>query len=700
MPDFLFEIYTEELPALYLQGALRFLKGRFPELLKELSLSFEETLVEGTTRRIVLFARGLPESTPSQEIEIQGPAEAAAFKDGKPTKALEGFARKHSVSTDTVLVRDTPKGRYCFLKKVTVGLPVAQVLKDTLPRLLKEIPFPKSMRWDATSVSFARPLRGILALLGQEVIPIEIGSLKATRRTRGHSFLSPQEIEIANSGFAEYSHILSEKFVVVESEKRRQTILEKVKSIFDKYGCEFTDFDLLDEVASMVEYPGVIEGTFSKSFLDLPGVVLEAAMREHQRYFALRARTGELLPTFVAVIDRTSEYAGIIREGHERVLNARLADARFFFEEDLKTPFSKNVEELKNVTLHQGLGTYYAKVQRLRNLVAFIGQKLKMSVKEILTMQKAAELCKADLVTLMVAEFPALQGRIGAEYARRSGESEEVAETIRGHYLPRRSDDPLPKTTFGAVLSLAEKFDNIVLFFGIGLIPTGSQDPYELRRQANAIVRIVWEHKFDLSLSDCLQAAAEAIQERILHVEIVRLTLSFLRERVESILLDRGERYDIVAAVLETGMDNLLSLRDRLSTLKRLSTKKYWGKLCEVVERTFNISRGTVASRKLDRKLLKEKEEKALYNIYKKTRQKFSELALSGEYIEASKLYCEAFSEPVHEFFDKVFVNVEDKALRDNRMVLNWKINRLYVDAIADLSKIVFEGKQEKRETR
>jgi glycyl-tRNA synthetase beta chain len=696
MPDFLFEIYVEDLPASYLREALLHLRRRLPEMLKSLSCSCEETVVDGTTRRIVLFARGLPESTPSQEVEIQGPAEAAAFKDGNPTKALEGFARKHSVSVDTVLLRDTPKGRYCFLKKVTTGLPVEQVLKDALPQLVKEIPFPKSMQWDQTSVSFARPLRGILALSGQEVIPIEIGTLKATRRTRGHSFLSPREIEIADCSFAEYSQLLGENFVVVESAKRRQVILDKVQSIFARYGAEFTDFDLLDEVCSMVEYPGVLEGTFSESFLDLPAIVLEAAMREHQRYFALRARTGELLPRFVAVIDRTPENTEVIREGHERVLNARLQDARFFFEEDLKTPFAKNVEELKTMTLHENLGTYYAKAQRLRNLVAFIGQRLALNAKEILSIQKAAELCKADLVTLMVGEFPALQGAVGAEYARRSGEMEEVAEAIREHYLPRRSSDPLPRTRFGAILSLAEKFDNIVSFFGIGLVPTGSQDPYELRRQANAIVRIIWQHKLDLSLRDCLKAAAEAVQEKILHVEIVRLALSFIRERIEAILLDSGERYDIVDAVLESGIDNLLSLRDRLNAVKQLSAKKYWRKLCEIVERTFNISRGAVASQKLDRKLLKEKEEKTLYNIYRKTKERFSEFALSGRYVEASELYCEAFSAPVHEFFDKVFVNVDDKALRDNRMVLNWKINRLYVDSIADLSKIVFEGDSNK----
>jgi glycyl-tRNA synthetase beta chain len=694
MPDFLFEIYTEELPASYLQDALQFLKNRFPQMLKELSLPFEETAVEGTARRIVLFARGLPQSSNSQEIEIQGPAESSAFENGKPTKALEGFARKHSVSVDSVSVRDTQKGRYTYLKKVIPGLPLIEALKDCVPRLIRETPFPKSMRWDDSGALFARPIRSLLALSEKEIVSIEIGKLKAGRKTIGHSFLSPEEIEIADSNFSEYCRLLSEKSVTVQWQKRRENLLEKIQSIFANYGCEFTDFDLLDEVCAMIEYPGVIEGTFSRSFLDLPDSVLEAAMREHQRYFPLRARTRELLPRFVAVIDRTPEYAQAIREGHERVLNARLADARFFFQEDLKTPFSKNVEELKNVTLHENLGTYYEKAQRLRNLVAFIGQKLALSPKEILSMQKAAELAKADLVTLMVGEFPTLQGAVGAEYARRSGESDEVATAIREHYLPRRSTDPLPATLFGAVLSLAEKFDNIVSFFSIGLVPTGSQDPYELRRQANAIVRIIWQHKLSLSLSDCLKAAAEGIREKILHVEVVKLTLSFIRERIEAILLDSGERYDIVDAVLESGIDNLLSLRDRLSAVRELSTKEFWPKLCEVVERTFNISRGEVASGRIDRKLLKEKEEKDLHSIYRKTKEKFSELVASGRYVEASKLYCEAFSAPVHEFFEKVFVNVEDAAIRTNRMVLNWKINRLYVDSIADLSKIVFEGKQ------
>jgi len=697
MPDLLVEIECEELPAGYLEPALGQLRKSVRGLLKSGELTSGGVVVEGTPRRIVLSVRGMPDKLPQREMEFQGPSEKVAFKDGRPTKAADGFARKHSISVDEIELRDTPKGRYCFARVTSPGRRVADVFSEALPRLIREIAFPKTMRWASREETFARPIRRLLALLDSEVVEFEYAGVRSSRISSGHRFLAPEQFEVANADYADFSRTLEDRYVMLAVEKRKRLVREQVVRRLEERGCALAaeHEDLLNEVANMVEWPNVVEGSFYESFLDLPAEVLEAAMIEHQRYFPMRKTEGGLLPRFLTVVDRPDEHIQVIRKGHESVLKARLSDARFFFKEDGAIPFARRTAELKGVTFQEKLGSYYEKTQRLRNLTGKLGQKLGLSPKEIVQLQQAAELCKADLVTQMVGEFPSLQGVIGAEYARRAGIPEEVAAAIAEHHMPRGAGGGLPRTMFGRILSLTDKFDNIAAFFSINLVPTGSADPFALRRQAAAIIRIVLDGGLKVSVSDNLSAAmAEmpvADSQKKLALEGA---MKFLGERLENMMLEEGYRYDVIDAVLASGIDDLVLTKRRLDAVAEVSQADYWQKLCEIVERTYNISRGAELKGKLDEELLAEKEEKELFSVYKKTRPKFKELIKKGEYAAASKLYYETLSGPVHTFFDKVFVNVEDEALKANRMMLNWQINRLYVERIADLSKIVFEGEE------
>lgn len=695
MPDFLLEIRCEELPAGYLEPALVQLRRDFRTLIKESGLTSGGVVVDGTPRRIVLAAKKLPERTAKRELEIPGPSEKVAFKDNRPTPAAEGFARKHGLKAGELVLRDTPKGRYCFALVSDPGSSIIEILAQALPGIIAGLSFPKSMRWVSRGYTFARPVRNLAALLGTEVVGFEYAGIRSGRTVSGHPFLAPEPFEIADADFDSYSRLLEDKFVILSIEKRKRLLREKITGLLENRRSSFLPEDekLLDEVTNMVEWPNVIEGAYYESFLNLPSEVLVAAMKEHQRYFPVRTGEGGLLPYFLSVIDRPDEYVQEIRRGHENVLRARLADARFFLDEDMEVPFTKRVAQLKGVTFQEKLGSYYDKAQRLRNLAGTIGQKQGLSPKEIVELQQAAELAKADLVTQMVGEFPSLQGIVGTEYARRAGLPENVAAAIAEHYLPRGAGDTLPQTTFGRILSLADKFDTIAAFFSINLIPTGSTDPFALRRQAGAIIRIILDARLQLSLGENLEAVIAEMpvaksQKKIALEEI----LKFIRERFSNMLVEEGHRYDIVDAVLAAGFDDLVGVRERLEAVDRISEEKYWEGLCEIVERTFNISRGIELSGKHDQKLLVEKEEKELSSVYKKTRPRFKDLVKKGDFAAASKLYFEALAKPVHQFFDKVFVNVDDEDLKRNRMVLNHEINRLYAERIADLSKIVFEG--------
>jgi len=546
------------------------------------------------------------------------------------------------------------------------------------------------MRWHADAVRFARPIRTLVALLDSDVIDFELAGVKAGRATYGHPFLCPGSVDLATADFDAYVELLRERKVIVLIDERKSMTSELLQAKLAAYGSQLDDGELLEDVTNLVEYPAVLEGSFAEKYLQIPAEVVVEAMREHQKYFAVYNGEGALQNRFLAVINRDDAHLDSIREGNERVLEARLADAEFFWQEDGATRLQDKAERLQDVLFHDRLGNYYTRAGRVATLAQQLGRDMELSDETIQMAARTAFLCKADLVTLMVGEFPKLQGTMGKLYALHDGEPAEVAEAIAEHYLPRYADDKLPQTATGALVSVAEKLDAIVGLFSIGLAPTGSQDPYALRRQAQGIVRIVRERGLSLSLSNAVMSAqAQMPTSRDSKQEWVDAIFAFFRDRINQMSLDEGRRYDIVNAVLANGVDNINNTFKRLDAVTELSQTEQWPALVEVVERTFNISKKCPADVKVDTTLFEEDEEKQLWAVFEEHREQISALIDSKDYQAAAVAYHDAFAKPVHEFFDKVFVNVDNEAVRNNRLAMLRDINALFSARIADLSEIV-----------
>jgi glycyl-tRNA synthetase beta chain len=691
MSNLLLEIGTEEIPAGYIAPALKQMEDLFAEQAKKSRISFESIHTTGTPRRLVLFASGLPQRQEDIVQEVKGPAAKVAFDEsGNPTKAAVGFASSQGVKAEDMKVVDTSRGKYCFAVKEIAGRSVFDLLPEMLASIITSIAFPKSMRWKADKLYFARPIRTILALFDKEVINLELNGIKADRKTGGHQFISKKVIDIQDADYDSYKEILKSENVIVEIDERRDIIRKEINSILSAYGAVLDDDDLLEEVTNLVEFPGAVKCSFDKEFLAIPSEVIETAMKDHQRYFPVKDKDGKLLPEFIVITDRDSGDGEIIRKGNERVLRARLADANFFWDEDKKISLHERVKGLESLVFHEDIGSYLSREERIGYLAHFIAGMLDFSPDRLELVKRAAMLCKTDLLTEMVGEFPKLQGVMGREYAMAQGEDEEVARSIAEHYLPRYADDVLPETEIGTVLSLADKFDIIASCFSAGLIPTGSQDPYALRRQSQGIIRILetkglgvsLKKMFEKSLSNLTNLCPESnkVYEQI---------MDFFKDRIHNIYLERGYRYDIVESVMKSGFDSISDFVCRLEVVTRISKTPIWQNLVEVVERTFNIGKNCKIHGEVDEGLLKEEEERALWAVYKKENERLVQYVPHGKYEELSIAYNDLFAKPVHDFFDKVFVNVEDEKIKNNRLLLVKKVNEIYVENIANLAFIV-----------
>ena len=702
MTDLLFEIGAEEIPAGYIEPALNQMKALFTEQAKKQRLEVHSIYSTGTPRRLTLFVQGLPQKQESVMEEVQGPSAAVAFdKAENPTKAGLGFAKSQGVNIKDLQTKKTPKGEYCFAIKKIEGHGTLHILPDIVTAVIRNISFPKSMKWKRNGLFFARPIRSLLALFGDQVVPVEINGIKADRFIFGHPFLSGQKIEISEANWELYKKLLKQEHVVVDITERRETLRTKITQLMAPYGATIDDEELLDEVTNLVEYPNAIECSFDEEFLDIPADVIETAMKEHQRYFPIRKKEGKLLNKFIAVLNRNESNADTAIRGNERVLKARLSDARFFWKEDRKTPLIKRVEDLKNLAFLEKLGNYFDRTNRIIKLSKYISTRLALPHEEIELVKRAAELCKADLLTQMVGEFPSLQGIMGREYAEWDGEEKSVAIAIAEHYMPRYATDNIPSSRIGAIVGLADKFDTISSCFALDLIPTGSQDPYSLRRHAYGIIRIIEEHGFTLDSKEILYASLDLLplfeQKTDSHYhpvildKLVPKIKDFFKDRLFQINIERGYRYDLVNAVLNAGVgfDDIHNFSQRLKVVSDISLGEWWPDLVTVVERTFNIGKKANSSGSVDERLLSESEEKELWRIYKENWQNINSLIDEKKYEEASCTYCNIFAKPVHAFFDRVFVNVEDGNVRNNRLSLMKKINESYSQKIADLSQIV-----------
>ena len=705
MTDLLFEIGAEEIPAGYIEPALNQMKALFTEQAKKQRLEVHSIYSTGTPRRLTLFVQGLPQKQESVMEEVQGPSAAVAFdKAENPTKAGLGFAKSQGVDIKDLQTKKTPKGEYCFAIKKIEGHGTLHILPDIVTAVIRNISFPKSMKWKRNGLFFARPIRSLLALFGDQVVPVEINGIKADRFIFGHPFLSGQKIEISEANWELYKKLLKQEHVVVDITERRETLRTKITQLMAPYGATIDDEELLDEVTNLVEYPNAIECSFDEEFLDIPADVIETAMKEHQRYFPIKKRDGKLLNKFVAVLNRNESNANTTIRGNERVLKARLSDARFFWKEDRKTPLIKRVENLKNLAFLEKLGNYYDRTNRIIKLSKFISEiliaidNLPVNIEFV---KRAAELCKTDLLTQMVGEFPSLQGIMGRGYAEWDGEEKSVAIAIAEHYMPRYATDNIPTSRIGAIVGLADKFDTISSCFALDLIPTGSQDPYSLRRHAYGIIRIIEELRFTLDIKEILYTSLDLLpmfeQKHDLHYhpvildKLVPRIKDFLKDRLFQINIERGYRYDLVNAVLNAGVgfDDIHNFSQRLKVVSHISQEKWWPDLVTVVERTFNIGKKANSSGSVNEGIFTEPEEYELWKTYKDNEANINNMTDKKRYEEASEKYCNVFAKPVHAFFDRVFVNVEDEKIRNNRLSLMKKINELYSQKIADLSEIV-----------
>ncbi len=688
--DLLLEIGTEEIPARFMTPVLQQLEQNASVALAQHRLSYDGLKTYGTPRRLALLVTGLAELQADLSQEVKGPAVKVAFDaGGKPTKAAEGFARSQGVDVETLVVRETPQGAYVFAVRQERGGPAAEVLPGLLSDLVDSLSFPKPMRWAYYDKRFARPIRWLVALLGETVIPLEIAGVHSGRLSRGHRFLGSQGVEIRQP--AEYLSALEANYVIADQNRRKAMIWEQINQLAQSEGGRVEeDPELLDELTHLLEYPTALCGSFAQSYLHLPQEVLITPMKEHQRYFPVLDEGGRLLPIFITIRNGTRDGLDVVRAGNEKVLRARLADAAFFYQEDLKTPLADRVEKLQAIVFQESLGTLYQKTQRIQRLTGYLGELLGYPAEAVADARRCGWLAKADLVTNMVYEFPELQGIMGAYYAAHSGEKPGVCEGIREHYQPRFAGDVLPTSPAGTLVALADKMDNIVGCFAIGIQPTGSQDPYALRRQALGICHILLQGGFSLSLRELVTAAyqgyAEQVTLQLPEDTVVREVSAFFQQRMENILEDRGIGYDVAKAVLAAGADNPTNALRRAEALARFRQSQGFDALLVAFNRVYNLAK-QVSPGLVDPAVFTDGVEHDLFQAFTLAQARAGKHLASDDYYGALEALA-SIKEAIDGFFGGVMVMTDDHRIRQNRLALLKSIAD-YMGSIADLSRIV-----------
>ncbi|MBN2059997.1 MAG: glycine--tRNA ligase subunit beta [Deltaproteobacteria bacterium] len=685
--DLLLEIGTEEIPSDYLENGLRELKQIAESRLKENGIpQTGDIMTSGTPRRLVLVVEGLPEKQEDMIQEITGPPKRAAYdKDGNPTNAALGFARKNLISVEDLQCIETPKGEYLHVRRKILGKPSADVLSSIMPAIISEIPWPKSMRWGDIGFPFVRPIHWILALLGDMVLPFDLAGVKSGNRTMGHRFMSPKSMEVV--GVDDYFKKMKENFIIVDIQQRASEVERCVTDEAAKVsGIVVRDPELLTTVTNLVEYPSAVCGNFDVSFLDLPDPVLITVMKKHQKYFAVRDQDGRLMPNFVAVNNTLASDVSIVRKGHEKVLRARLSDAAFFFQEDRKIRLQDRLEGLKNVIYQDKLGSSYAKIDRFTALAHHLA--VKIAPERCEHVRLAARLCKCDLITEMVTEFPTLQGVMGEEYSRLDGHPEEVCTAIREHYLPARADDELPDSIIGAIVGLADRMDTISGCFAIGQEPSGAADPFALRRHALAIIRILENIGCYISLKDLISESLDILRRGIEFdgEKIYQKVLSFFRERYKNMMLRSGYESDLIEAVISADFDNIDQLRSRIDHLKRFSLESSeFESLALTFKRVSNILKNQAESPPVDPLLFIDDSETGLWNAYQNIRSDVYKLIEERRYFEALNLMA-GLRKSVDNFFDSVEVLTKENArLKENRVGILQNLSRFFLN-LADFS--------------
>ena len=684
----LLELGCEELPARFIAPALAQLVEAVTKGLEQERIEFGTLREFATPRRLAVLIDDVSVNQRDLIQERRGPSKEIAFDaEGNPTKAAMGFARGAGVSPQDLIVKQTEQGEYVYAVIQEPGGSSLDVLPQVLAEALSQLSFPKSMRWGSGDTRFARPVRWIAALFGETVVDFTFAGVKSGRTTRGHRVLSEWELTIATA--QEYPAVMERGFVVADLATRKEMIRSQVEEVAAKAGgVAVIDPDLLHEVTCLVEYPTALVGQFDPSFLEIPPEVLITSMQAHQRYFPVIDGDHQLLPLFIAIRNGGSEYLETVKQGNEKVLSARLSDARFFYHEDQAQALADKIEALKAVVFQERLGTIYDKTQRIRQLSQRLASHLGWDQDQS-TIDRTALLCKADLVTNMVNEFPELQGVMGREYAKLSGEGEDVATGIFEHYLPRFAGDDLPGSKTGTVVGLADRMDTIVGSFAVGMIPTGSQDPYGLRRRTLAVLQIVLDQKLEISINQLIDWSMAAYGELVTNPEEVRQEVhDFFDQRFRGVLLEMGFRYDLVDAVMAVASDDPCDCLQRLEVLRSTADSESFTRLLTGFHRAANlVDKQGVPSISLTDSVLTEAAEKQLFAALEAREEPLQNLLQARDYRGVEEMLAE-LQEPIDRFFDEVMVMVEDETQRNIRLALLGKVVAMMTQ-MADLRKVV-----------
>lgn len=714
MEKLLFEIGTEEIPAKFMPGILKQLKELAAAKMQELRIPFEDITVYGTPRRMAFIAGGVAETQADVVVEAKGPSVKIAYVSGAPSKAAQGFARGQGVDVKDLVVRDN----YVYAVKHLAGQPVVELLSGLLMDILTSLSFPKTMRWADYEFRFVRPIRWMVALFGDQIIPVEICGVKSGKFSMGHRFMQQSlkaaaesqgllsaalskvgnkvysalagvkgAVEIPSAG--DYKKVMYDNFVMVDQDERRALILQQIKDLAAQNGGEAEiNADLLEEVNYLVEWPTALCGKFEEKFLSLPKECIITPMREHQRYFPVLDEDGNLLNKFITVRNGGSEHLDIVTHGNERVLRARLSDAEFFFNEDRATKLEDRLEKLKTVSFQEGLGNMYDKSERLVKMAEMLRFAINTPVDEE-ELRRCALLCKTDLVTGMVIEFTELQGVMGREYALLDGEKPEVATGIFEHYLPRFAGDALPATTIGRIVGIGDKLDNICATFSRGLAPTGSQDPYALRRQALGVINILLDANYHISLAKIIAGTLYLLDIKPEETgKLVPQIMEFFKQRLRNLLMDQGIRYDVIDAVFaDKRNDDMVDLAVRCKALAAYVEAGNAEPLVQVSVRVSNLCKKIEKEVAISGALFKDESENKLHEVVAAVSKEIIPEIVLYDYAAVLKAG-EKVIEPVNTFFDNVMVMDEDENVKNNRLAMLEEVRGI-VNAVGDLSLLV-----------
>ena len=680
------EIGLEELPARFVTNSMNQLADKVKTWLEAKQIQYGELQAFSTPRRLTVLVKAVAEAQADIHEEAKGPARKIAQNEaGEWTKAAIGFSRGQGMTVDDIYFKEINGVEYAHVKKFVEGQETFALLPE-LKDIIVSLTFPKNMRWADNDLRYIRPIKWITALFGQEVIPFTITNVETARHSQGHRFLG-SELEFTEP--QAYEQEMAKQYVVVDPLKRKNTILEQLKKLEEENNWEIpVDQGLLEEVNNLVEYPTALYGTFEQEYLELPEEVLITSMKEHQRYFPVKSKTGELLPYFVTVRNGGADFLENVAKGNEKVLRARLSDAAFFYREDQKMAIDHALNKLKSIVYHEEIGTLSEKTARVQRLTNILSSKLDFSAEQKENASRAAEICKFDLVTNMVYEFPELQGFMGEKYARQKGEAEAVSIAINEHYMPRNAEDSVPSTEVGAVLSIAEKVDTISSFFAIGLIPSGSQDPYALRRQATGVVQILLHKNWQIDLEEILSQSLSLLESDGVLKEglesIKQELISFFKLRLKHLMQEKGIRYDLIDAVLGNNIGVVSSLITRAQVLEEKRTEADFKENMEALSRVLNIASKAEGISEIQESLFENNDEHKLYEKYQTVKAQLEGSVTESEYYD---LLVSLKSE-INQYFDRTMIMADDAAVKQNRLSQMVKLSML-IKKFANVNEII-----------